>query len=441
MTSIVADDLDLVLAGSPYVAYSYAYPHKTAYRPLPNPFPLRDVWQHEPQQSLFLYLHVPFCEYRCGFCNLFTQSQPEESLTGRYLAALAREASAIQDALNKPQFVRMAIGGGTPTFLSLDELDQLFRMVESLGIIPGANPVSCEASPATITGEKLALLRERGVDRLSLGIQSFNEQDSHAMGRPQSRREVQRALSLLRDADFPTVNLDLIYGGRSQTRDSWLETIDEAVAFGPEEIYIYPLYVRPLTGLASGRSWDDWRLSLFRAGRERLLERGYRQVSLRMFCRDGAHTAEPVYCCQDDGMIGLGCGARSYTRSLHYSREYAVKSSAVAGILADYVRRSETDFAQVEYGFNLNNDEQRRRLLILSLLQVSGIDRQHYARRFSIDVLDDFPQLLGLVARDLAALDDDRLQLTPQGLEWSDAIGPWLYSPAVSLRMEEYAWR
>src|SRR5678815_5737602 len=118
MTSVISDDLDEVLAGSPYVAYSYAYPHKTAYRSLPNPLPLRDVWHHEPQGSLFLYFHVPFCEYRCGFCNLFTLSQPETSLTVRYLAALAREADGIRRALAEPKFARMAIGGGTPTFLS-----------------------------------------------------------------------------------------------------------------------------------------------------------------------------------------------------------------------------------------------------------------------------------------------------------------------------------
>ena len=113
MTTAAADELDQLLAGSPYVAYSYAYPHKTAYRPLPQPIPLRDVWRDEAQDSLFLYLHVPFCEYRCGFCNLFTLSQPEESLTTRYLAAIEREANAVCEALDEPQFARLAIGGGT----------------------------------------------------------------------------------------------------------------------------------------------------------------------------------------------------------------------------------------------------------------------------------------------------------------------------------------
>jgi oxygen-independent coproporphyrinogen-3 oxidase len=446
MTSVVVDNLDQVLHGSPFVAYSYAYPHKTAYRALAEPLSLADAWRDERKDSLFLYMHVPFCEYRCGFCNLFTLSQPEQSLTGRYLAALRREAAANGAALVRPQFTRLAIGGGTPTFLSVDELQELFRLAEELlDVKPQTIPVSCEASPATLTAEKLSLLRECGVDRLSLGIQSFDERDARALGRPQTLAVVRQALSLVRDANFPTVNLDLIYGGSSQTRTTWLATVDEAIAFGPQEIYLYPLYVRPLTGLAKtarGTSvdWDEQRLALYRAGRERLLESGYRQVSLRMFQR-GTGNVGPAYCCQDDGMIGLGCGARSYTRGLHYSREYAVSSASVAGILASYLRRRERDFTQVEYGFELDGDEQRRRMLILSLLQADGLQREHYTRRFQCDVFDDFPQLFGLIEHGLAQVDGQRVQLTSSGLERSDAIGPWLYSATVRRRTEEYAWR
>jgi oxygen-independent coproporphyrinogen-3 oxidase len=441
MIAASREELDTVLHGTPYVAYSYAYPHKTAYRTLPELLLLGEVWGQEVQDSLFLYLHVPFCEYRCGFCNLFTLSQPEASLTRRYLAAMRREAAAYRHALSRPRFTRLAIGGGTPTFLAVDELDELFHLVEDLlDAAPAGIPVSCEASPATVTAEKLFLLRERGVDRLSLGIQSFDERDARALGRPQSLRDVRRALSLLADAGFPTINLDLIYGGSTLTQASWLATVDEAIAFGPQEIYLYPLYVRPLTGLAKGVSWDDHRLELYRAGRERLLKHGYQQVSMRMFQR-GASGTGPVYCCQDDGMVGLGCGARSYTRGLHYSREYAVRSASVAGILADYVGRSETVFGRVEYGFRLDADEQRRRWLILSLLQASGLERANYARSFQGDVLEDFPQLLSLMEHGLARQHGENLQLTPQGLERSDAIGPWLYSQAVVRRKEEYAWR
>lgn len=442
--SIAAEtSLAEVIAGSPYVGYSYAYPHKTAYRQLPEPVPLQRVWQNEPTDSLFLYAHIPFCEYRCGFCNLFTLSQPEDSLTTRYLAALEREADAYQTALNSPQISRLAIGGGTPTFLTLEELDRLFQALER---IAGVNrlqvPLSCEGSPATLTAEKISLLHERGTTRFSLGIQSFEERDLQTLGRPQKRAEVEHALKLLAAQRFPITNLDLIYGSSSQTNASWLATVDRAIAFGPEEIYLYPLYVRPLTGLSRLEEWDDWRLQLYRAGRDRLLSAGYQQISMRMFTRDqSAAAAGPTYCCQHDGMVGLGCGARSYTRSLHYSREYAVKSAHVAGIIADYLSKSAAEFAQVDYGIRLSAAEQRRRVLILSLLQAEGIVFRQYVARFGSDVRDDFPQLLELVSQGLATDDGQRLQLTPAGLERSDALGPWLYSPAIVQQMEQYAWR
>jgi oxygen-independent coproporphyrinogen-3 oxidase len=140
-------------------------------------------------------------------------------------------------------------------------------------------------------------------------------------------------------------------------------------------------------------------------------------------------------------MVGLGCGARSYTRSWHYSREYAVGTRAIAGILSDYLRRTPAEFAVCDYGIRLNDDEQRRRLAILSLLQADGLDFAHYRRRFRSEPLDDLPQLAALVDGGLATIEGVRMQLTTVGLERCDAIGPWLYSPAVRRRMEEYAWR
>jgi oxygen-independent coproporphyrinogen-3 oxidase len=443
-TPAISTDLDTLLAGSPYVAYCYGYPHKTAYRPFDPPQLLSGVWAGESRESLFLYLHVPFCEVRCGFCNLFTLARPEASLPEQYLAALRRQAEATIDAIAPARFTRLAIGGGTPTFLSAGELESLLRIVtEVLGAPLGEIPFSCEASPATLSAEKLALLRAAGVTRLSLGIQSFDPADAHAMGRPQDAKQVDEALALVRQSGIPTVNLDLIYGGESQTRGSWLASIDQAVDYAAEEIYLYPLYVRPLTGLFRlAHQWDDWRLALYRAGRDRLLSRGYEQVSMRMFRRpESGEPAGPVYCCQDDGMVGLGCGARSYTRTLHYASEYAVVTRAVAGILADYLRRTAADFRFADYGITLSDDDERRRLVILSLLQADGLDRGHYARRFGTDALNDLPQLSDLAERELATIDSALIRLTPEGLAWSDAIGPWLYSSRVRRRMEEYAWR
>jgi oxygen-independent coproporphyrinogen-3 oxidase len=286
-------------------------------------------------------------------------------------------------------------------------------------------------------------LRAQGVERVSLGVQSFDAGDAGAMGRPQRADDVERALSLLRAADFPTLNIDLIYGADGQTLASFLESIQAALVYRPEEIYLYPLYVRPLTGLGRrARQWDDFRLAAYRAGRDLLLERDYEQISMRMFRAPHAgEMAGPVYCCQDDGMIGLGCGARSYTRSLHYAQRYAVEPRAIAAIVNAFVAQDEVSLAVADYGFELNANEQRRRFAIQSLLQAAGVDREHYNRRFGVDVLDDFAELPRLEFMGLAEIEPRWIRLTPAGLELSDAIGPWLYSPAVRGRMEAFAWR
>jgi oxygen-independent coproporphyrinogen-3 oxidase len=140
-------------------------------------------------------------------------------------------------------------------------------------------------------------------------------------------------------------------------------------------------------------------------------------------------------------MLGLGCGARSYAPSLHYCSEYAVGRSGVLAILQEYVAQPHAAFAAAEYGVVVDACEQRRRFVLLSLMQHTGVDRSAYTRRFGGDAADDFPELAALVRRGLATLDASAIALTPSGLERSDVIGPWLYSAEMRRRTESYAWR
>ncbi|MBC6465165.1 STM4012 family radical SAM protein [Actinomadura alba] len=424
----------------PYQDYVYAYPHKTAYRPL-DPRPrLADVWAAEPRDALFLYLHVPFCEMRCGFCNLFTRTGAPEELTTAYLDALERQTSAVRNALGEAHFATAAFGGGTPTYLTAAELDRLCDIAGRFADL-NAIPVGVETSPATATTDRLTVLAERGTTRISIGVQSFVDSEARAAVRPQKRAEVEAALDRIRAVGFETLNIDLIYGIDGQTAESWLYSLDAALAWEPEELYLYPLYVRPLTGLGRHpRDWDDQRLELYRVGRDHLLGLGYEQVSMRMFRRPGAGSGGTEYCCQTDGMVGLGCGARSYTAGLHYSFEYAVGAGQVRGIIDDYVREREFGVARV--GFALDEDERRRRHLVQSLLQVSGLDRTLYLGRFGTDAAADFAAELDRFA-DLGWLEHgaDTIRLTAEGLAHSDEVGPALFSSRARTLMDTYEAR
>ncbi|OLT31164.1 coproporphyrinogen III oxidase [Actinomadura sp. CNU-125] len=425
---------------SPYQGYVYAYPHKTAYRPLDPAPALRDVWAGEPLDALFLYLHVPFCEMRCGFCNLFTRTGAPEELTGAYLDALDRQATAVLDALDGASFATAAFGGGTPTYLTAPELE---RLCDIAGRFPGfgSGSLGVETSPATATTDRLTVLAERGTTRISIGVQSFIDEEARAAVRPQKRAEVEAALDRIRAVGFPTLNIDLIYGIDGQTPATWMHSLDAALTWRPEELYLYPLYVRPLTGLGRrAHDWDDQRLTLYRLGRDHLLAEGYEQVSMRMFRLPGASANGTEYCCQTDGMVGLGCGARSYTTRMHYSFEYAVGASQVRGIIDDYVR--EPDFSTARVGFTMTEDERRRRHLVQSLLQADGLDLAPYRARFGGDPSAHFPdELRTFGERGWLDPSPDNLRLTPEGLAHSDAIGPALFSGSVQSLMDSYEAR
>lgn len=453
MTSLLSEEL----LTNPYRAYTYAYPHKTAYRRIDPRIPLQTIWESENCDGLFLYLHIPFCEYRCGFCNLFTFAQPSADVPQLYLNKLEEQARAFVRAVPHAKFSRLAIGGGTPTYLNRPELERLFSIVtDILGVDLQHVPVSCEASPSTLDRDKVSFLREAGVDRLSMGIQSFYDEEARAIGRPQRREEVQKALHLLEEVRFPIRNLDLIYGAENQSLDSWLESVKEAVHYGAEELFLYPLYVRQLTGLGlrderrdlsidEMSEWNAFRMAAYEAARDYLVAAGYQQISMRNFrlkseIEIAVGEAVPNYCCQLDGMVGLGCGARSYTRRLHYSNEYAVGSSAVKNIFNSYLRRSFEDFQYVDYGFKVNEREQRHRYLLMSLLQAAGLDRIAYRDRFATDVFSDFPELASLAEFQFIEWTTERVVLTSSGIAHSDAIGPWLYSEDVKALSGEYQW-
>jgi oxygen-independent coproporphyrinogen III oxidase len=444
--------MNVRLPARPYESYVYAYPHKTAYRPLrPRPT-LADVWRGEDRSALSFYAHIPFCEVRCGFCNLFTRVGAPDQMTTHYLDALERQARQVRAALEEsgadlPElgFANAAIGGGTPTFLEAAELSRLFDIVEkTMRVELGTIPLSVEGSPSTATPDRLRVLAERGTTRLSLGVQSFDEAEARAAVRPQKAVEVERALAAVRESGIPILNIDLIYGIDGQTEESWLRSLDAALKWRPEELYLYPLYVRPLTGLARiGReadaTWDTQRLALYRVGRDHLVAHGYEQTSMRMFRRIGAPRIEggEDYACQTDGMIGLGCGARSYTSTVHYSFDYAVSAHEVRGIIDDYVATE--DFGHAEVGYHLDAGEQRRRHFLQSLLQVDGIDEAAYVARFGTSPQDDFAAEIAQLRE--AGFLADELRLTPEGVAWSDGIGPLLFSDPVRVAMRAYELR
>lgn len=430
---------------TPYRSYLYSYPHKTAYRDLQPPVSLRELWEQDQTDYHFLYMHIPFCGARCGFCNLFTLPDRRVDVHEQYVDALQRQAEQWAPWFRNRTFSRFAIGGGTPTLLEAKQLNRLFDIAEhTMGLDPMKASISVETSPETVTTDRMEILKERLVDRVSMGIQSFVEEEAAAIYRPQKPRLAEEALDTLMSYSFPLVNLDLIYGLPGQTAETWLYSLEKAISYGPGEIFIYPLYTRKNTILKPEQirnSGSDIRLELYHIARQLLEEAGYKQFSMRRFAKETsfAHKSILPFSCQEEGMAGLGCGARSYTREVHYASKYGVSAAATRSIIEEYVAADRHDSAN--YGFLLNPAEQKRRFILKALLHQEGLELSTYRDRFGSDAIDEHPDLEELLSIDLAVLESGILRLTTKGMAYSDAIGDEFISGDVRELMNSYVVR
>jgi oxygen-independent coproporphyrinogen III oxidase len=231
-----------------------------------------------------LYVHLPFCASRCGYCDFVTLvGQRGSGEHGRYVAALLAELELERDLL-APGLETLFLGGGTPTFTDADELERL------LAALPGAAEVTVEANPETVTPELAALLRRHGVNRVSLGAQSFQPHLLAALDRVAGPDDVRRALYLLRDAGFDNSSLDLIYGIPGQSPSDLERDLAEALALDPEHISAYELEAKPGTRFTHAHGAELERQaesmeSYFELVVERLTDAGYRWYETANFCR------------------------------------------------------------------------------------------------------------------------------------------------------------
>ena len=424
-----------------YTQYMYSYPHKTAYRPLVG-VNLKDHLSCLSGKGQSLYLHLPFCETKCGYCNLFSVTGQSPETIDQYLDSLRRQSRQYSSLLTDTVFSDLTIGGGTPLLLTLSQLEQMFSIVRENLTLGKEVQIVIETAPAQTTSEKLALLKEQRVTRVSMGIQSFSDQELLCLKRFHSAHQARRALDRLMDTGFPVVNLDFIYGIPGQTISSLLASLREAVSWKPEEIFLYPLYIKHGAGLerqlAQGMVLDQELAFLqYKEASDFLKSQGYRQDSMRRFIRQPS--AREFSDCGASASLSLGCGGRSYLGRLHACTPYAITRGSCLRELQRCME--ETDYPQIRHGIFLSEDEQKRRHLIRNLLILPGISRKDYRKKFGREAEMDFPLLKKWVSEGYIQELGDFFSLTETGLGLSDYLGPQLISPAIQAAMKEWEER
>lgn len=274
------------------------------------------TWENREMRGI--YVHVPFCVRKCGYCDFYSVAGGEEARDG-FPALVEREMDLLLRAYPGEAEVpadTVYFGGGTPTVLGPDRLNRLLAAIRSRFPVAEDAEITTEANPGTVTGDDFARLREGGFNRVSLGVQSFRPETLAALGRIHSVEEVRAAYRDARRAGFSSVGIDLIFGNPAQNEADWQEDLDLAVTFLPDHVSAYALTPEPGTPIHAAIGGgeislpcDDAVAGMYEAARETMRAAGYRHYEISNFARPGKECRHNLKYWRTDGYLGFGPSA------------------------------------------------------------------------------------------------------------------------------------
>lgn len=385
---------------------------------------------------LGLYIHIPFCERKCPYCDFNTYAGLE-SLHQATVNALCGEMARWATRFAPRPISTVFIGGGTPTVLEAGQLTALFAALHRYFCIDAAAEITCEANPGTVDQAKFALLRELGVNRLSMGVQSFRTDELAFLGRIHTVDDVYVAHETARRVGFDNINLDFIFGLPGQTEDAWQDTLARALALAPDHLSLYSLIVEPNTplfhwverGLTAAPD-DDVAATLYEIALAQLADAGYIHYEVSNWARrqspPDAVEITPQRVCRhnliywrNQEYLGIGPGAHSHLRWLSEDSGGEVAQrwgnrKPVAG----YNRRVQAGEPLEEFVETISPRLAMGESMMLGLrLLREGVCQEHFTAQHGVAPSAVFPgELDRLEQAGLLTVDSARIRLTQRGL-------------------------
>jgi len=380
-----------------------------------------------PATPLGVYLHIPFCRKRCHFCYFRVYTDKDSSAIKAYLDLAVRELELYGKhpfiGGRKPQFVYF--GGGTPSYLSESQLEDLTKRMKAILPWDAAEEVTFECEPGTLSDHKLKTIRELGVTRLSLGVENFSDHILDINGRAHRSKEIHRAYHFARELDFPQINIDLIAGMVEETEANWQDCVRRTIELSPESVTIYQMEVPYNTHIyqemkAQGRlvapvaDWETKRNWVKYAFAE-LEKAGYTVASGYTAVKDPART-HFVYrdsLWQGADLIGLGVASFSHIGGTHFQNQHDFEP---------YLAALRSGNLPIYRALTPTAEERLIRELVLQF-KLGSIRRDYFQRKFGVDILARFSEVISrLQSWGTLVVDGDWLRLTRDGLLQVDRL-------------------
>lgn len=393
---------------------------------------------------LGLYIHIPFCARKCPYCDFNTYAGMENQIDAT-VDALCQEMQRWQEPLRARTINTIFLGGGTPTLLTAAQLSRLFTAIHANFALESGCEITSEANPGTVDRAKFEILHDLGVNRLSIGVQSFQPDELAFLGRIHDVQDVYQAFAAARAAGFANINLDFIFGLPTQPLANWAKTLDEALALAPEHLSLYSLIVEPNTPLqhwvATGKvnaPDDDLAAAHYDHAIERLAAAGYLHYEISNWAKATAQDATrqgkllttaaqqtPTLASQhnliywrNQEYIGIGPGAHSHLRTPTPEGLVSGRRWGNRKPVPSYVKRILAGTSVEEFSENIDPRTALGETMMLGLRLVrEGVPLARFAALHQVPLTEIFAQEIAqLQTWGLIELDSTRIRLSTQGI-------------------------
>ncbi len=380
-----------------------------------------DLKRYE-KSRLGLYVHIPFCLSKCAYCDFYSFVSEDDTIEARYVDALISHMQSYRDGAKDYLPDTVFIGGGTPTSLPTELLVKLIRAIKhNFSLAKGAE-FTLEANPATVDAKMLSRLRRAGVNRLSMGLQSANNEELAALSRVHRREDFAESFRAARRARIENINVDLMFGIPYQTKRSLMKTLAYVVRLGPEHISLYDLILEPGTPLAARAPGlpmpsDDEEADMYLAAVEFLAQNGYAQYEVSNFARPGYQCRHNLKYWNCEEYLGLGASAHSYFRDSRFSFVRDIKRY-IHGIEVPASRIKMTEENDV-----ISPHERIGEYIMLRFRLTAGLNDRDFTRRFGFSFAQKYgKKMQPYVYGGFATYKDGTYALTPKGMFVSNYI-------------------
>ena len=372
------------------------------------------------KKDLGLYLHIPFCIQKCGYCDFLSAPAGREEREA-YVQALEKEIRSYGDFAGSYRVSTVFVGGGTPSCLEASQTERIFEAVKDTFEIERMPEITMEMNPGTVTKEKLQAYKNCGINRLSIGLQSVRDSNLRLLGRIHTYEEFLESFRLAREAGFQNINVDLISSLPGQTEEFWREELKTIAELSPEHISVYQLILEEGTTFYEKYAAhpellpdEETSRAIYQATEEVLGQYGFHQYEISNYAKEGRECRHNLKYWERDDYLGLGLGAASMVRNIRMNN---------TGDMKTYLEKcGEPKTMRTDVQF-LEEPRQIEEFMFLGLRKTRGISKKEFRRVFGRDIELVYEKALKkLFSSGMLLEKKDRLYLSKEGVLLSNAV-------------------